>query len=64
MDSYFSKCQFAVKAAQKLKVGNATHHPKEGLVGEVFVLLYGGEDAEYEADEDHHEPESGEEKLR
>ena len=54
----------AVKASLKLKVRSATHHPKEGLVGEVLVLLYGGEDAEYEADEDHHEPESEGEKQR
>ena len=36
-----------------------TYHPEERLVGKVLVLLDGGEDAEYEADEDHHEPERG-----
>ena len=34
-----------------------THHPEECLVGKVLVLLDGGEDAEYQAHQDHHEPE-------
>ena len=55
---------FGAKSAalKKMKHGDhfhvKSHHPEESLVGEVLVLLDGGEDAEDEADQDHHEPET------